>query len=156
MNKIYFYGKLGEFVNAEVKYNYHDYAITSEPIYTTDLTIMTGACYLGMDLELSSMLIFNIWGVCPKYCWKLTKLEPPQDISKGKIEVKTEMKLKQGIGIYLTENMPIYFCRDNNWMCVGDRNIKHYDSNIKFMNNAIMSLKDNEFKAIWIKLEKYV
>lgn len=50
----------------------------------------------------------------------------------------------------LKENSKIYFNEENNWICIGNSNIKDYDYALKFMENAIICLKNSEFEALWI------
>lgn len=156
MNELYFYKTFKNPIKAKVIYDEEEKSISTKPIYMSNLTIMTGAAYIGLDLNLENMLILSIWGFCPKQSWKKTLLKLPENIEDGEIMLKTNRKLVSGVAIDLAKETQIYFCEDNNWICIGDKNIEEYDSSIRFMENAIMSLKDNKFKALWInpKYEK--
>lgn len=149
-NKLYFFKNSNKPIKVKVLYNKEDMSISSKPIYMSDVSIMTGAAYLGLELNLSNMLIVSMWGCCHKRCWKRTELTPPANVEDGEIMLKTDRELIAGIAIDLEKETPIYFCEKNNWICIGDKNISNYDCNIRFMENAIMSLKHNECKAIWI------
>lgn len=151
--KIYFLKGSGKRLNAKVIYIEEDKSFSTKPIYFADLTLMTGSAYLGIDINLANMLLISVWGFCPKYCWIETELNYPDHINDGEIIIKTEIKLKQGVSIDLLKESSIYFCKENNLVCVGDKNIDNYDYSIRFMENAIISLKNNEFRALWIDLK---
>lgn len=151
--KIYFLKDSGKRLNAKVIYVEEDSSFSTYPIYNADLTLMTGAAYLGFDINLSNMLLLSVWGCCPKYCWIETELKYPINIEDGEIIIQTERKLIQGVSIDLINESPIYFCKENGLVCVGDKNIDNYDYSIRFMENAIISLENNEFRALWIDLK---
>lgn len=148
--EIYFYRNLDKPIKAKVIYDKEDKFIYSTPDYIVNSTIMTGAVYLGMDINIKNMLLLSLSGYCPKDLWNISVLEYPQNLIDGEIKIKTNKELIEGGGIDLAEETPIYFCEENNWVCIGDKNINNYDCSIRFMENAIMSLKNNKFKALWI------
>lgn len=113
---------------------------------------MIGTGYLGLDINLSNMLLLAVSGCCPKYNWIERSLQFPNNMELGNIAIKTNRKLVAGAGTDLIEGieLPIYYCKGNNWVCIGEQVKENYDINIQFMKNAIMSLKNNEFKALWI------
>lgn len=149
-NKIYFYKKTDSFLKAKVFYNEQELSFITEPNYIVDFTIMTGAAYLGLDINSSNKLVLSISGCCPKYNWIQTNLQMQEQIEDGNLIIKTNTKLIPGTGMELDEKLPVYYCEENNWVCIGDKNMNNYDTNIKFMENAIISLKNNELKALWI------
>lgn len=149
-DKILFYKEFFTAIKADVLYCEEDRSFTTEPDYITHFTLMTGCPYLGFDINLDNMQIMTITGFCSKNSWNIEKLVPPKDIEEGRIFVKTKRNWLSGMGDYLAKENKIYFCKENNWLCIGDKDISHYNCNIKFMNNAIISLKNNKFKALWI------
>lgn len=148
--KILFFKEFATPIKANVLYYEDDRGFTTEPDYITHFTLMTGCAYLGLDINLDNMQIMTITGFCPKNSWNRQKLVLPTQIEEGRILVKTKKQWLQGMGDYLAKETEIYFSEESNWLCIGDKNVKNYNCNIKFMNNAIISLKDNEYKALWI------
>lgn len=151
-NKIYFYKNSNNFLKAKVFYNEQELSFITKPNYITDFTIMTGAAYLGLDINLSNKLVMSISGCCPKYNWIKTNLKMQENIEKGDVMIETDIDLIAGTGIELFEKLPIYYCEENNWVCIGNKHNNNDYTNIRFMENAIISLKNNEFKALWINL----
>lgn len=149
-DKILFYKELSTAIKADLLYCEEDRGFNTEPDYITHFTLMIGCAYLGLDINLDNMQIMTITGFCPKNSWNRQKLVLPNKIEEGRILIRTKRKWLQGMGDYLLDRTEAYFCEENNWLCIGDKDIKHYNCNIKFMNNAIISLKNNEFKALWI------
>jgi len=138
-------------IRANILYWEEDRSIITEPNYfPTHFTLMTGCVYLGMDINLDNMQLMGITGFCPRSAWDGEILVPPNNIEEGRVFIKTKRNWMPGMGDDLAEETPIYFCEENNWICIGDKDINNYDCNVKFMENAIISLKNNEFKALWI------
>lgn len=149
-NEIYFYKDGEDFLKTKIIYDKNEMGFLTEKNYAVDFTIMTGAVYLGLDICLNNSKLLKVSGCCPDYNWKRKKLRLPERIENGLIDIKTDINLIPGTGIDLEEELDIYYCSEDKLICVGDNNVKHYDTNIKFMENAIISLKNNEFKALWI------
>lgn len=150
--QISFYKDTNIYTKAKILYSEKDRGFITKPDYITHFTLMIGCGYLGFDINLESMQLMTITGLCPKEIWNKAKLNPPKIIEEGKIFIRTEKKWISGAGDSLREDTPIYFCEKNKWICLGNKNINDYNCSVKFMENAIISLNNEKFEALWIKL----
>ena len=72
------------------------------------------------------MQLMTITGFCPKTDWNTQKIIPTNNIEEGRIFIKTKRKWLNGMGDDLAEETPIHFCEENNWICIGDKDINNY------------------------------
>ena len=118
----------------------------------TNFSVMLGCAYLGVDINLIDMQIYGASGLCPMNIWIKEKLKLPKYVINGNVKINSNEELKAGIGVAMFEKLPIYFDEEKKWICIGEKDFLEYTDSIKFIENAIICLKCNEFKALWINI----
>lgn len=152
MEEIKFYAihkRIEDDIKSKVIYYDKEEGITTEPYYQTNFTIMTGGAYVGLDINLDNMQLLAISGSCPKNTCIFELIEPPKNIDSASIIIDTKENWLEGMGTYIQENNTIYYNSKNNWFCIGEKDNNKYDCSVKFMENVILCLENNKFKALW-------
>lgn len=143
----------------KVIYLNEEHSFCMDVFLDTDYTLMLGCVYLGLDVDLSSMDVVNISGVCPNYTWKKKNLCPPIATQQGTIKIISgisESDLCPGTGIYLFDKTDMYFDENSGWCYIDCKVELHPEVNVQFCENTIFSLSGNDLVGIWVHLTEFL
>lgn len=134
--------------NGQVIYEKNDYSFDFKPAQNTDITLMVGYLYLGIDSE--TMLARQVWGYSPSSSWMKKILKVPTYFS-GDLSLQEEIQagLSQRLGD--SENWTTYYDPDTGWVCIGDDSFSKNDIAVEFATNTIAVLKEENLKAVWLQ-----
>jgi len=144
-------------IDTKLYFRKKEESFDTEPANCGDFTIMIGVHYLGIDISLDTMEVISIRGYCDRASWiNDNNMRLNKQTKKCAIKVKpseSEDWWFRGAATDLLENIPIYFNKNTNWVCIGTTNNEQYDTCIEFINNCIMCLSNGEFRALWLNPE---
>ncbi len=133
-------------------YNLVEKSFIYEPFEDSDFSLMLGASYVGLDINIKTMLAVQVSGYSPKSTWKLTSSSPPNADSGSLVLFSSEI-LFSGTGIdYYEFNKNVFYNKRNGWICIGDTSWDNSNACcVAFENNTIAVVKNKKLVALWIK-----
>lgn len=129
-------------------YEKSEYSFNFEPVKNTDINLMIGYLYLGVDSQ--TMLAKQVWGYNPYNAWIKKKLTVPIYFTG---ELSLEEEIQVGISKRLVENGQWLTSYDlkSGWICIGDDSLTLDNISVEFATNIVATLNKGRIKAIWLK-----
>jgi len=108
---------------------------------------------LEMDYETGQVLY--AWGYCAYTIWKATDKVPPPGYVSAALFAEINDEILPGMSYRVTEphTWPMEFNNKERWFCIGDVDAVG-DVLVEFARNSIAVLKENELKAVWLRLDE--
>ncbi len=136
----------GDSINQNATFNRKDCLVNGGKI--TGTLIAYGASFIGLDVNVKTKKVVNVTGMLPTSIWFEKRLTTPL-AQNGILEINDN--LSQYTVIQSLTNANAYYDKRTGWVCIGDRKSKER-TNIKIMNNVIISLNNQEVTAFWINV----
>jgi len=134
--------------NGKLIYLIDENSFDFKPTCNCDITLLIGYLNVGVDSE--TMIIKQIWGLCPRTGWIDKNLKVPK-YEQGQITLLIDYKggtTKRIIGI---DEWRVSFDSCSGWVCVGDEVLLEGCICVEFASNIIAILKDKKITALWLK-----
>lgn len=132
----------------ELIYIRGEHSFDFKPSRNSDITLMIGYIYLGIDSE--TMSVQQIWGYSSNFSWIEKELKVPAYF-KGELILNEE--LEGGISKRLIESdeWQTSYDRNTGWVCIGNEFIEQNEIAVEFAKNTIAVLDRGILKAIWLR-----
>ncbi|MRS05087.1 hypothetical protein EG832_18015 [bacterium] len=138
----------GRKTKGQVIYEKYDYSFDFKPAQNTDITLMVGYLYLGIDSE--TMLARQVWGYSPSSSWTRKTLKVPTYFY-GDLSLQEEIQAGLPKRLVDSGNWTTYYDSDTGWVCIGDDSFSKNDIAVEFATNTIAVLKEENLKAVWLQ-----
>lgn len=129
-----------------------EYSLSFEPWHQGDFSIMTGAAYTSLDVDIESGQAVGFSGLNPQRTWVKHKLSPPE-AETGRLLVHTDKEMIRGMAVGYAENWKTFYDDQTKWICMSENLLFDNCDHVLFANDTIASLKGTELVAIWAKIE---
>jgi len=129
-----------------------EYSLSFEPWHQGDFSIMTGAAYTSLDVDIESGQAVGFSGYNSQRIWVKHRLSPPK-AEIGKLLVHTDKEMIRGMAVGYAENWKTFYDDQTKWICMSENLLFDNCDHVLFANDTIASLKGTELVAIWAKIE---
>lgn len=109
--------------------------------------------YIDIGLNSNTMEINRLSGCSPVESWINKKLTPPKNPKVGVIEVLGEYEDGCNYRVDKDEDWKSFYDESIGWFCMGDYHTTD-TIDVQVFKNTIISIKENEIIAIWIKISE--
>lgn len=134
--------------SGELVYVINENSFDFKPSRNSDITLMIGYIYLGIDSE--TKLAQQIWGYNSKSSWIEKSLKIPT-CYKGELILAEE--IEAGLSRRLVEcgKWQTSYDKGTGWVCIGNECISLNEVAIEFAKNTIAVLDGEKLKSIWLR-----
>lgn len=131
-------------------YRKSEQAFDFEPYYNSDFSLMLGASYVGLEINLNNSKVLCLSGVSPTKVWKKDKIILP-NYKKGTLFVEGLENCFHGMGKETHNQFTAFYDKKSGWIYFAS-DIKSEELNcIMFAKDTIIALDDETIVSIWIK-----
>ena len=135
-------------LDSTVFYSKTDKSLNSVPALNSAISLAIKYVQIGVDD--ADMHLCSVWGLCPRKIWQEKRLVVPNDMP-GAVSVCDS--LDSGMSYRLFDLQAVYYDPTSNWLCLGDDTVCDEDESVRFLKNAIVTIRDGMIKALWINPE---
>ena len=123
------------------------------PIPQHDIFVNMGPTCCGLNFDYETLEVNGFSGMAPYSIWKSKRLTMPQAIEGSiKIDMQEFNKIRK-LTLKILNQVDSYYDKKSGIFMIGDTHKTTLDENIKISENVIVSLYDNEIKAVYVQLE---
>lgn len=120
-----------------------------EPWRENNYSLMLGAAYTSLDINLEDMTAVQISGCNPKRIWKKCNLTPPT-AKEGVLNFVTDEELLPGSGFDYSDDWQTLYNPKNGWICLGNPYYNNLFECVKFARDTIAVVQEGKLTALWV------